>query len=175
MALLSLQDVNIGFGRPLLFEHANLQIERGERVCLLGRNGTGKSTLLKLINGDLMPDSGEIIRQKGMHTAYLSQEIPKELHGTVFDIVSGGFEIPDRCKPTRNADQEWKRQHQTEKVISQMQLDAYAEFNTLSAGLKRRVLLARGLVCDPDILLLDEPTNHLAVVTIAWLEEYHAA
>ena len=161
MALLSLQDVNIGFGRPLLIERANLQIERGEKVCLLGRNGTGKSTLLKLINGDLIPDSGEIVRQKGMHTAYLSQEIPKELHGTVFDIVSDGFEIPDRCKPARNADLEWKRHHRVEKVISQMQLDADAEFNTLSAGLKRRVLLARGLVCDPDILLLDEPTNNL--------------
>ena len=172
MALLSLQDVTMGFGRPLLIEHANLQIERGERVCLLGRNGTGKSTLLKLINGDLPPDSGEIVRQKGMHTAYLSQEIPKELHGTVFDIVSDGFEIPDRCMPTRNTDQEWKRQHQTEKVISQMQLDTDAEFKTLSAGLKRRVLLARGLVCDPDILLLDEPTNHLDVDSICWLEEF---
>jgi ATP-binding cassette subfamily F protein uup len=170
--LLSLQDVNIGFGRPLLIERANLQIERGEKVCLLGRNGTGKSTLLKLINGDLLPDSGEIVRQKGMHTAYLSQEIPRELHGTVFDIVSDGFEMPDRCKPTRNTDLEWKRQHQTEKVISQMQLDAYAEFNTLSAGLKRRVLLARGLVCDPDILLLDEPTNHLDVDSIGWLEDF---
>ena len=172
MALLSLQDVNIGFGRPLLIEHANLQIERGEKVCLLGRNGTGKSTLLKLINGDLLPDSGEIVRQKGMHTAYLSQEIPKELHGTVFDIVSDGFEIPDRCKPTRNTDQEWKRQHRVEKVLSQMQLDADAEFTTLSSGLKRRVLLARGLVCDPDILLLDEPTNHLDVDSIGWLEEF---
>ena len=172
MALLSLQDVNIGFGRPLLIEHANLQIERGERVCLLGRNGTGKSTLLKLINGDMIPDSGEIVRQKGMHTAYLSQEIPKELHGTVFDIVSDGFEIPDRCKPTRNTDQEWKKHHRVDKVISQMQLDADAEFNTLSAGLKRRVLLARGLVCDPDILLLDEPTNHLDVDSIRWLEEF---
>ena len=156
----------------MLIEHANLQIERGEKVCLLGRNGTGKSTLLKLINGDLLPDSGEIVRQKGMHTAYLSQEIPKELHGTVFDIVSDGFEIPDRCKPTRNTDQEWKRQHQAEKVISQMQLDADAEFSTLSSGLKRRVLLARGLVCDPDILLLDEPTNHLDVDSIGWLEEF---
>ncbi len=172
MALLSLQDVTMGFGRPLLIEHANLQIERGERVCLLGRNGTGKSTLLKLIHGDLIPDSGEIVRQKGMHTAYLSQEIPKELYGTVFDIISGGFEAPGLYKSARNADQEWKRHHQVEKVISQMQLDADVEFNTLSSGLKRRVLLARGLVCDPDILLLDEPTNHLDVESIRWLEEF---
>lgn len=98
MALLSLQDVSMGFGKPLLIEHANLQIERGERVCLLGRNGTGKSTLLKLINGDLIPDSGEVVRQKGMHTAYLSQEIPRELHGTVFDIVSDGLRGSDRCQ-----------------------------------------------------------------------------
>ncbi|MBM4065448.1 MAG: ATP-binding cassette domain-containing protein [Planctomycetes bacterium] len=172
MALLSLQDVNIGFGMPLLIEHANLQIERGERVCLLGRNGSGKSTLLKLINGDLIPDSGEIVRQKGMRTAYLSQEIPRELHGTVFDIISGGFETPGGCKSTRNVDQEWKKHHRVEKVVSQMQLDADAEFNTLSSGLKRRVLLARGLVCDPDILLLDEPTNHLDVDSIRWLEEF---
>ena len=172
MALLSLQDVTMGFGRPLLIEHANLQIERGERVCLLGRNGTGKSTLLKLIHGYLIPDSGEIVQQKGMHTAYLSQEIPKELHGTVFDIISGGFEATGLCKSTRNVDQEWKKHHQAEKVISQMQLDADVEFNTLSSGLKRRVLLARGLVCDPDILLLDEPTNHLDVESIRWLEEF---
>ncbi|HHT9145276.1 MAG: ATP-binding cassette domain-containing protein [Candidatus Brocadiaceae bacterium] len=172
MALLSLQDVNIGFGRPLLIEHANLQIERGEKVCLLGRNGTGKSTLLKLINGDLLPDSGEIVRQKGMHTAYLSQEIPKELHGTVFDILFDGFGVLDRCQSTRNIDHGWKKHHRVEKVISQMRLDADAEFTTLSSGLKRRVLLARGLVCDPDILLLDEPTNHLDVDSIGWLEEF---
>lgn len=172
MALLSLQDVTMGFGRPLLIEHANLQIERGERVCLLGRNGTGKSTLLKLINGDLTPDSGEIVRQKGLHTAYLSQEIPGELQGTVFNIVSDGFEMPDRSKSTQNIAQESKKQHQVKKVLSQMQLDADAEFNTLSSGLKRRVLLARGLVCDPDILLLDEPTNHLDVDSISWLEEF---
>lgn len=172
MALISLQDVTMGFGRPLLIEHANLQIERGERVCLLGRNGSGKSTLLKLINGDLVPDSGEIVRQKGLHTAYLSQEIPGELSGTVFDIVSGGFEMPDQSKSTRNIAQESKKLHQVNKVLSQMQLDADAGFNTLSSGLKRRALLTRGLACDPDILLLDEPTNHLDVDSINWLEEF---
>ncbi|OOP56459.1 MAG: ABC transporter ATP-binding protein [Candidatus Brocadia carolinensis] len=172
MALISLQDVTMGFGRPLLIEHANLQIERGERVCLLGRNGSGKSTLLKLINGDLIPDSGEIVRQKGLHTAYLSQEIPGELSGTVFDIVSAGSETPDRSKAVQDIAQESKKQHQINKVLSQMQLDADAGFNTLSSGLKRRALLARGLVCDPDILLLDEPTNHLDVDSINWLEEF---
>ena len=172
MALISLQDVSMGFGKPLLIESAHLQIERGEKVCLLGRNGAGKSTLLKLINGDLMPDSGEIIRQKGMRTAYLSQDIPKDLEGTVFNIVSGSPGATDHRQSGQNTDLEWKLQHRVEKVISQMQLDAHAEFNTLSAGLKRRVLLARGLVCDPDILLLDEPTNHLDVDAITWLEEF---
>lgn len=172
MALISLQDVTMGFGRPALVEHANLQIERNERVCLLGRNGTGKSTLLKLINGDLMPDSGEIVRQKGLHTAYLSQEIPGELHGTVFDIVSAGFEMQVRGVSPQDIAHDPKRRHRVEKIISLMQLDAGVEFNTLSAGLKRRALLARGLVCDPDILLLDEPTNHLDVDSITWLEEF---
>lgn len=172
MALLSLQDVSMGFGRPLLLEQVNLQIERGERVCLLGRNGAGKSTLLKLINGDLLPDSGEVVRQKGMYTAYLSQEIPGELRGTVSDVVSDGLKVSDRYQSIQNRDQGWKKQHQVEKVISQMQLDGNTEFNTLSSGLKRRVLLARGLVCDPDILLLDEPTNHLDVDSIGWLEEF---
>ncbi len=172
MALISLQDVTMGFGRPSLITHANLQIERGERVCLLGLNGSGKSTLLKLINGDLIPDSGEIVRQKRLHTTYLSQEIPGELHGTVFDIISGGFESMDRSKATRDIVQESKKHHQIEKVLSQMQLDASAGFNTLSSGLKRRVLLAKGLVCNPDILLLDEPTNHLDVDSINWLEEF---
>jgi len=172
VALISLQDVSMGFGRPLLIEDAQLQIERGEKVCLLGRNGAGKSTLLKLINGDLPPDSGEIIRQKGMRTAYLSQDIPKDLDGTVFNIVSGSAGSVDHRQSGHHTDTDWKRQHRVEKVISQMQLDGDVEFNSLSAGLKRRVLLARGLACDPDILLLDEPTNHLDVDSIRWLEEF---
>ena len=172
MALISLQDVSMGFGRPLLIEGAQLQIERGEKVCLLGRNGAGKSTLLKLINGDLPPDSGEIIRQKGMRTAYLSQDIPKDLEGTVFNIVSGSAGSADHRQSGHHTDTDWKRQNRVEKVISQMQLHGDAEFNSLSAGLKRRVLLARGLACDPDILLLDEPTNHLDVDSIRWLEEF---
>ncbi|MEK7290200.1 MAG: ATP-binding cassette domain-containing protein, partial [Planctomycetota bacterium] len=108
MALISLQDVSMGFGRPLLIEGAQLQIERGEKVCLLGRNGAGKSTLLKLINGDLPPDSGEIIRQKGMRTAYLSQDIPKDLEGTVFNIVSGSAGSADHRQSGHHTDTDWK-------------------------------------------------------------------
>ncbi len=172
MMLLSLQKVSISFGGPLLLDEASLQIERGERVCLLGRNGEGKSTLLKLINGELVPDSGDISRQKGLCTAYLSQEIPRELNGTVFEIVHDGLKNVDRSHAKRDIEQDWEKSHQIEKMISQMQLDANAEFKLLSSGLKRRVLLARGLVCKPEILLLDEPTNHLDIASIDWLEEF---
>jgi len=172
MALLSLQKVSISFGGPLLLDEVSLQIERGERVCLLGRNGEGKSTLLKLINGEVVPDSGDIVRQKGLCTAYLSQEIPRELNGTVLEIVHDGLKNVGRSHAKRDIDQDWEKSHQVEKVISLMQLDANAEFKVLSSGLKRRVLLARGLVCEPEILLLDEPTNHLDIASIDWLEEF---
>ncbi|MGR3301895.1 MAG: ATP-binding cassette domain-containing protein [Candidatus Scalindua sp.] len=172
MALLSLQEVSVRFGGPSILDQVSLQIERGERVCLLGRNGAGKSTLLKLINGELMPDAGDVVRQKGLRTAYLSQEIPRDLHGTVFDIVLDGLREQARRKPKDEIDHDWEKHHQVEKAISLMQLDADSEFQTLSAGLKRRVLLARGLVRQPEILLLDEPTNHLDIASIDWLEEF---
>jgi ATP-binding cassette subfamily F protein uup len=172
MALLSLQKISIRFGGPLLLDKVDLQLERAERVCLIGRNGEGKSTLLKLINGELIPDSGEIARQKGLCTAYLSQDIPRELDGTVFEIVQDGLKNADRSHTKQDIDNDWEKRHQVEKVISLMQLDANAEFKVLSSGLKRRVLLAKGLVCKPEILLLDEPTNHLDIASIDWLEEF---
>ncbi|MHC4321670.1 MAG: ATP-binding cassette domain-containing protein [Planctomycetota bacterium] len=172
MALLSLQKISIRFGGPLLLDRVDLQLERGERVCLIGRNGEGKSTLLKLINGELIPDSGDIARQKGLCTAYLSQEIPRELNGTVFEIVHDGLKNVDRSHARQDIDNDWEKRHQVEKAISLMQLDANAEFKVLSSGLKRRVLLAKGLVCKPEILLLDEPTNHLDIASIDWLEEF---
>ena len=172
MALLSLQQISLRFGGPLLLDKVDLQLERAERVCLIGRNGEGKSTLLKLINGELIPDSGEIARQKGLCTAYLSQEIPRELDGTVYEIVQDGLENADRSQVKRDIHNDWEKRHQVEKVISLMELDADAEFKVLSSGLKRRVLLAKGLVCKPEILLLDEPTNHLDIASIDWLEEF---
>jgi ATP-binding cassette subfamily F protein uup len=172
MALLSLQKISLRFGGPLLLDNVDLQLERAERVCLIGRNGEGKSTLLKLINGELIPDSGEIARQKGLSTAYLSQDIPRELDGTVFEIVQDGLKNAGRSHAKQDIDNDWEKQHQVEKVISLMQLDANAEFKVLSSGLKRRVLLAKGLVCKPEILLLDEPTNHLDIASIDWLEDF---
>jgi len=169
MALISLQDVSLGFGGPRLLENINLQIERGEWVGLLGRNGMGKSTLLKLINGDLSPEDGAVARQQNLRVAYLPQEVPQELSGTVTDIVSTGLDMePAGTSP----EDHWQRQIQVDQVISRMQLDPFATFETLSAGLKRRVLLARGLVQNPDLLLLDEPTNHLDIESIDWLENF---
>jgi ABC transport system ATP-binding/permease protein len=169
MALISLQDVSIGFGGPRLLEEINLQIESGEWVGLLGRNGMGKSTLLKLISGEILPHSGTIARQQNIRVAYLPQEVPEGLSGRVRDIIEGGLEA---ISGPLDDEHQWQRQHQVEKIISRMELDSEAKFEVLSAGLKRRVYLGRGLVRDPDLLLLDEPTNHLDINTIDWLEDF---
>jgi len=181
MALISLQEVSLGFGGPLLLEEVNLQIERGERVGLLGRNGMGKSTLLKLVNGDLSPESGVVARQQNLRVAYLPQEIPPRagtgttsqgLAGTVAGIVLSGLQEGTAAPAAGTDEHAWQGQLQVEQVISRMSLDPHARFENLSAGLKRRVLLARGLVRVPDLLLLDEPTNHLDIQSIDWLETF---
>jgi ATP-binding cassette subfamily F protein uup len=172
MALISMRDVSMAFGGPLLLDHVNLQIERGERVCLLGRNGAGKSTLMRLLQGDLTPDAGEVVRQQGMRLALLPQEVPQGLHGTTFDLVDSGLERRDSALQAAPDEAPWRKQQQAEKTMSRMNLDPQALFEALSAGLKRRVLLARSLVRDPDLLLLDEPTNHLDIEAIGWLEEF---
>ncbi len=169
MALISLKDVSVGFGGHPLLDQVNFQIERGERVCLLGRNGAGKSTLMRLIHGDLFPDDGEIVRQQGVRIAMLSQDVPQGLAGATVDVVAGGLEKSDPALPVS---QDAARRLQVEKTLSRMNLDPQARFETLSAGLKRRVMLARGLACDPDILLLDEPTNHLDIDAIGWMEDF---
>ena len=156
-----------------LLDHVNLQIERGERVCLLGRNGAGKSTLMRLMHGDLTPDAGEIVRQQGLRIALLPQEVPQGLHGTTFDIVAAGLdEAGQRSGTLPMMRPNGVKHQQVEKTISRMNLDPQAPFEALSAGLKRRVMLARGLVRDPDLLLLDEPTNHLDIEAIGWMEEF---
>jgi ATP-binding cassette subfamily F protein uup len=169
MALISLKDVSMGFGGHPLLDQVNFQIERGERVCLLGRNGAGKSTLMRLIHGDLFPDDGDIVRQQGVRIAMLSQEVPHGLAGETADVVAGRLEKPDPALPVL---QDAATRLQVEKTLSRMNLDPCARFETLSAGLKRRVMLARGLACDPDILLLDEPTNHLDIDAIGWMEDF---
>jgi ATP-binding cassette subfamily F protein uup len=161
MALLSLRDISLAFGGPRLLDQVSIQIERGERLCLLGRNGEGKSTLLKLIEGEIDADEGEIIRQQGLRIARLPQEVPRGQESTVADEVAGGLD--DAAHGT---------DYRVETIVSRMGLDADARFEALSSGMKRRVLLAKALVADPDILLLDEPTNHLDIESIRWVEDF---
>ena len=163
MALLSLQEISVRFGGPWLLEGATLNIERGERVCLLGRNGEGKSTFLKVAAGQLVPDAGEVVRARNLVVAMMPQMVPGELPGSVLDMVRQG---------TRSELDAWHRDTQARKVVSLMELDPEADCATLSGGMKRRVLLAQALASEPDVLLLDEPTNHLDVESIGWMENF---
>jgi ATP-binding cassette subfamily F protein uup len=168
MAFINILSVALTFGLSRLFDEINLTIEQGEKVALVGRNGSGKSTLLKLVAGNIRPDSGVVAIQKGIRSAYLEQMVPGEMPGTVFEVVEEGL---DRIQDTAETQDGRERRQQVEKVISQLGLDAERVFNTLSAGLKRQVLLAKALVAEPDILLLDEPTNHMDIDSIKRLEE----
>lgn len=165
MPLISMQEVNLGFGGPLLLEKVDWQIEPGERIGLLGSNGAGKSTLLKLLYGEVSPDSGSVARQQNLRLAYLPQEVPQGISGSIASIIASGLDaVPD--------EESWQQQIQVDKIISRMALDPAAQFESLSAGMKRRVLLARGLAREPGLLLLDEPTNHLDINAITWLEDF---
>ncbi len=163
MALLSLQNLYKAFGGPQLLNDATLQIERSERICLVGRNGEGKSTLLKIINGSIETDEGKIIRQPGIKIRRLRQNVPSELSGTVEDLVFEGLENPH---------DDWTSHQAVDKTISMVGLENEWKFDELSGGQKRRVLLAQALVCEPEILVLDEPTNHLDIESIQWLETF---
>ena len=160
MALLSLQNIQIAFGGPKLLDGVTLQIESGERICLIGRNGAGKSTLLKIVDGTLQPDGGEVVGFGSVRIARLQQTVPQNIQGTVFDIVS------------KDWNHEHALDHPIEKVISLMNLDGKQAFEELSGGMRRRVLLAKALVNEPDVLILDEPTNHLDIESIQWLENF---
>ncbi len=167
MALFSLLDLSHAFGGAPVLDHVNFQVDPGERVCLVGRNGAGKSTLMKLIAGDMKPDSGQVFRQPGAHFARLVQEVPQDLAGTVHDLVAGGVR-----RDEAGHEEDWEIDVRIEDLIARLQLPPHAEFSTLSGGLKRRVLLGRAIASKPDLLLLDEPTNHLDIESILWLEEF---
>ena len=160
MSLISLKQVTLSVGGPPLLDAVDLRLEKGERVCLLGRNGEGKSTLLHLLADERGPDGGEIVREKGLRTGFMPQQVPTGLSGTVFEVVGGGLHDGD-------AD---GRRHEVLEACTRAEVDPEAGFDTLSTGMQRRVLMARALVDDPQLLLLDEPTNHLDIDAIAWLE-----
>lgn len=165
MALLQLKSVSLHYGRDYLLDGADLSIERGERVALLGRNGCGKTSLMRLIAGEEGASAGEILRVPGAVMTRLDQEVPQDVEGTVFSVVRGGI------SPTRH-EEDWEIDVRLEELLAEMELPTEVEFGSLSGGLKRRVLLARALAGQPDLLLLDEPTNHLDLNSILWLEDF---
>ena len=165
MALVSLQNVSMRFGGDPLLDGVTLNIERGEHTCLVGRNGSGKSTLLKILSGVLEPDSGEVLVQQGIRIAALPQEVPTNISGTVREVVESGM-------PHHANAESWEKSTAANAAITKLGLDPDADFASLSGGLKRRCLLARALICDPDLLILDEPTNHLDIDSVEWLESF---
>ena len=167
MPLVALDRVAIAFGHLPLLEDAVFQVDAGERVAVIGRNGSGKSTLLQILGGDLAPDSGVVLREPGVRIARLVQDVPLSADRSVADVVGEGLGPLD-------AHDEWQRRHQADMVMSRLALPPDAIVDTLSGGWKRRVLLARALVGQPDLLLLDEPTNHLDIEAITWLESFLA-
>lgn len=162
MALVSGRDLRIHFGDRPLLDGADLQIEAGERIGLVGRNGEGKSTLLEILAGTVEPESGTLFREPGVRTALLPQQVPSGLTGTVNSLI--GEELKDSARGP----------HTVQRLCSLLDLDLSASFSTLSGGQKRRALLARALASEPDLLLLDEPTNHLDLESIEWLEGFLA-
>ncbi|MFA5812000.1 MAG: ATP-binding cassette domain-containing protein [bacterium] len=198
MALLSISDLCVAFDDPPLLDRVSMNVERGERICIVGRNGTGKSTLLKCIAGEFAPDSGEVARERGAVFSFLPQEVPEGLCGAVFDVVAGGIQETgdllaeyhrisssiavnqdaalmkrmDEIQHQLEISGGWRMHSEVARVISHMGIDPDARCEALSAGMRRRVLMARALAGKPDLLLLDEPTNHLDIDSITWLEEY---
>jgi ATP-binding cassette subfamily F protein uup len=168
MPLVTLDRVSMAYGHLPLLDEVAMQIDARERVSVIGRNGTGKSTLLKILSGDISPDSGAVWRQPSLRVARLEQDVPLSAHRSVFDVVAEGH------THHLEADEAWLREHHVELILSRLELPADAIVDTLSGGWRRRVLLARALVGQPDLLLLDEPTNHLDIEAIQWLEGFLA-
>jgi ABC transport system ATP-binding/permease protein len=191
MSLIQILGLDYSVGGPLLLEQVDLSLDLGERVCIVGRNGAGKSTLMKLVAGELKPDDGEIRLQGGTRVARLTQEVPQDTSGTVFDVVAeglgelghllaryhhlldeGDMDALGDVQAQIEAHNAWDLDARVENVIERLELPGHTDFADLSGGMKRRVLLGQALVRDPNLLLLDEPTNHLDIEAIAWLEGF---
>ena len=199
MALLSYRNLSVSFGGPLLLDDVGISIAKKERICLLGRNGEGKSTLLRILSGQIEPDKGESERLPDFRVAKLDQDIPGGLEGSVFDVVAEGLgpkalvlrsynqvslawaENPDDSQLADEVDRlqaeldqtdGWSLDHQVASIIDRVGLTQEHPFETLSGGNKSRALLARALVGEPHVLILDEPTNHLDFEGISWLEKF---
>jgi len=198
MALVKFESVSLAFGHVALLDKVDFQIEPNERVCLIGRNGTGKSTLMQVLRGTIKPDDGEVWTQKGLRIAWLAQEVPADQTKTVFDVVTEGLdevgsvlaeyhhialqldhssssaqmERLSELQQKLETENGWLLEQRVEQVITRLGLPADQSLAELSGGMKRRVMLAQALVTEPDLLLLDEPTNHLDLAGIQWLEEF---
>lgn len=198
MALLFLRDLHLSYGTQTLLDKVSLKIEPQERVCIVGRNGEGKSTLLKVMEGTVQPDDGQRILQDGIRVAKLQQDVPHDLAGSVFHVIAQGLgdtgtlieefhqlsqqmadaysdELMNRLTEVQQAIDAvhgWELNQKVETLISKLSLPQETDFADLSGGMKRRVLLAQALIQSPQILLLDEPTNHLDIPSIRWLEEF---
>ncbi|HEY4731936.1 MAG TPA: ATP-binding cassette domain-containing protein [Gammaproteobacteria bacterium] len=197
MTILSFNDVSLAYGHHPLLAHVNFQVSPGERVCLVGRNGTGKSTLFRVITGVAQPDDGEVWRKDTLRVSHLEQEVPEGISGTVYDVVAAGLGETGRLlreyhHALHHVDDSgaaamaqlsslqhkievldgWNINQKVETVLSRLSLPADKPVADCSGGIRRRVLLAQALVSDPDLLLLDEPTNHMDITAINWLEEY---
>ena len=164
MALVSLDRVSLAYGHVRLLDEASVQIDPGERICVIGRNGTGKSTLLELVGGEVLPDSGAVSRQAGLRIGRLAQDAALQDARPLFDVVSDGL--------ADLGEDDWQREHRVALVLARLGLPPDVSAATLSGGWRRRVLLARALVGQPALLLLDEPTNHLDIEAMTWLETF---
>jgi ATP-binding cassette subfamily F protein uup len=163
MPIVRLDNVSLSYGLKPLLDHVSLQVRKGERVCLLGRNGEGKSSLLHLITRQVVPDSGEVWVRPGRRLASLAQEVSAPSDALVRDVVLSGASGDD-------SSEDWQLQLQADQVMARLDLNPDAPMSALSGGWRRRAMLGRALVSAPDVLLLDEPTNHLDINAIVWLE-----
>lgn len=200
MALITLRGVQLSLGGPLIFDNADFKLHAGEKVGLVGRNGEGKSTLFRLLTDEIKPDGGVIEVQQGIRVASLIQEVPRDMRGSIADVVAAGLpgvaeclhryhvalEAVNQDPSETNLEQlglaqsamdqadAWSVENRIQRVLSRLKLNGEQDFGQLSGGMKRRVLLAQALVSEPDVLLLDEPTNHLDISAVEWLEEFLA-